>query len=199
MTIKQKFEKVNLGPWVSSGMSADYRLEIIEGVLYIFFQQTKGKKDWTNNFRFVPYKNMQLKWYAHKGFTLVWKSIRDEVIDKIKKLLDADLVTSIEIVGYSHGAALATLAHEDIGFTFKGWTNKINTTTFGGPRVVWLPSVAIKERFKKLTRYKVRGDIVTLAPFILFLYGHVGNVKKMGPISIPWIDQHRPETYLRYL
>jgi hypothetical protein len=119
-----------------------------------------------------------------------WKSCRDKIAE-----LTAD-IEEIEIVGYSHGAALATFAHEDFAYTHEG--TRPRTITFGGPRVLWMSS-NVKDRFDGLTRVLVRGDPVGMLPPSMLGYQHVGKEKLIGPWSLPSFKKHDPSAYSRYL
>ena len=58
--------------------------------LRIYFECSNGLTDWKNNFDFPakPYRDMQDKWYAHRGFLRVWKAIEPHLRDLI---MDAHL------------------------------------------------------------------------------------------------------------
>lgn len=65
----------------------DYALKREGDLLYILFECSNGKLDWKNNFDFPikPYKDMGIKWYCHRGFLRVWKSIKpylENVVDR---------------------------------------------------------------------------------------------------------------------
>jgi hypothetical protein len=87
------------------------------------------------------------------------------------------------------------LAHEDL--VFRGLRPR--TFAFGGPRVLWLPRSAIRDRFQDLTRYSVQGDIVTLVPPWAWGYSHVGSLDKLGPWRLPCVKSHLQDTYRKYL
>ena len=62
-----------------------------------------------------PYRDMNDKWYAHRGFLRVWKAMKDEIERKVVAILATNAeIDTIKCVGYSHGAALSLLATEDI-------------------------------------------------------------------------------------
>jgi len=75
-----------------------------DNTLIIYFEKSNGNMDWKSNFNFPakPYRKMQNKWYCHRGFLKVWKSIEPYVADDIN---DSN-ISKIEIVGYSHGGAI---------------------------------------------------------------------------------------------
>lgn len=147
-------------------------LMLVDDTPTLVFPPTVSKLDWAQNFSFlaVPYKGMDKKWKAHSGFLSKYKSIQENVINLTRNYLD------IMIVGFSQGAALATLAHEDLSFNFP--MKKIRTVVFGSPRVVsWN---APKERWKDLIRVVNGNDIVTHIPPFMLGYSHVGKKFQIG-------------------
>jgi triacylglycerol lipase len=212
--MKELFEKTDSGPWVTSGRDVQYRIERSGNNLFLCFQRTVSKGDWGYNFKFLPdifgvifgslanlfpkhpYKRMPVLWFAHRGFVLLWQSVRDEVIAAVSKHFDTG-ATSIVVLGYSQGAALATLAHEDIRISIPHLP--LLTYAFASPRVLWLPAKKIRERFSNLSHYSVRGDIVTMVPFVWMGFRHVGTGVKIGPPAFPSARHHYPDQYLEYL
>ena len=182
--LKDFFREITSGRWVTTGLDVQWRLR--NGVLS--FQQTVSKVDWFHNFAvwIAPYKNMPVKWYAHAGFVKMWKSAEDEILKACNK------EPPTIIAGFSQGAALATLAHESIGYKLG---IKPTTLCFGGPKVLWMPPKIIQERFNGLVRYEMHGDPVPYLPPWLFGYRHVGKVNMLGKPTILSVDHHRPQTY----
>lgn len=189
MRYLELFNKCLCGPWKTVGNDIQYK--IVSNTIY--FCPSNSDIDWKTNFNFpaIPYKNQAIKWYAHKGYVKAWKSARDIIL---KEMLYYNVIT---IVGYSFGAAIATLAHEDFMYTYP--CNKVQTIVFGSPRVLWLPSKKILSRWNDLIRVKVSGDIVTNVPFSIFGFKHVGNKYLLGKYKFPWWTHHRPEEYIELL
>ncbi len=162
--------------------------------LRIYFEQSNGFVDWKNNLTFPakPYKRMKHVWFCHRGFLKVWKSIEPYLADAI-----ADLsVRKIEIVGYSHGAAIALLCYEYC--IFNRPDIDVWGVGFGCPRVFWgyVPK-AVKERFKNFKVVRNGMDIVTHVPPALFGFRHITEVIEIGKgKSKGQIDDHRPQNYL---
>lgn len=91
--------------YISVENDGDYAIHLEEDTLKIFFEWSNGKVDWKNNFSFAvkPYKDMKVVWRCHRGFLKVWKSIKPYIKEDIMN----PKIKKIEIVGYSHGAAIA--------------------------------------------------------------------------------------------
>lgn len=177
----------------------DYATEYREGILYVYFEHSKGAIDWKNNLDFpaLPYRSMKEgRWYAHRGFVRVWKSVEKHLS---RLILDTSL-RGIVIVGYSHGAALAVLCHEYATFHRKDLSGKIAGYAFGCPRVYWGYGKARKDRWENFFVYRNGEDIVTHLPPVFLGYRHVGRMIKIGEKSRhnP-IDAHRPENVYRAL
>lgn len=188
--------------------SGDFAIEKDGSVLYLLFQWSNGKEDWRNNFDFAakPYKDMEIEWKCHRGFLRVWKSIEPYVKDEIMN----SAVKRIIVIGYSHGAAIATLAHEYIWFNRPDLRPKASggycglmSYGFGCPRVFFgkIPN-ELKERW--LTFFPIRNinDIVTHVPPVLFGYRHVTKVVKIGEKGklirysrLDCVSAHYPKNY----
>jgi hypothetical protein len=163
--------------------------------LRIYFECSNGLTDWKNNFDFPakPYRDMQDKWYAHRGFLRVWKAIEPH----LKDLIMDKRITHIQIFGYSHGAAIALLCHEYCRFHRPD--AYVRGFGFGSPRVIWgFPSKRVRDRFKGFTVIRNEGDIVTHLPPAVFGFRHC-KVVTIGDGSYGVIDAHRPESYIAEL
>jgi hypothetical protein len=106
--------------------------------------------------------------------------------------------TEIICIGYSHGAAIAGLATEDMTFLF-GDRISVCGFGFGCPRFIWgpLPRDA-KTRFSNFTVIRNIPDLVThLPPFILG-YRHIGHFVKIGKKGVySPISAHYPQAYIK--
>lgn len=173
--------------------AASYCTEVSGDTLYILFEWSNGKVDWKNNFDFParPYGEMKHRWFVHRGFLRVWKTIRD----KIKAQVIDPNIKHIIVAGYSHGAAIAVLCHEYC--VFNRPDIEISGYGFGAPRVVWgWLNKTVKRRFDNFYVIRNCRDIVTHVPPTLFGYRHVGNMIKIGVRGkYGLIDSHRPENY----
>lgn len=104
---------------------------------------------------------------VHSGFLSAYEDIKS----KIKT--DYDMLSSgrnVYFTGHSLGAALSTLAIDDIG------KESDSLYTFGSPRVGCSNFVKqFNSRFKNTYRYRNENDIVTREPMALLGYRHVGD------------------------
>lgn len=80
-----------------------------------------------------PYKNMEDVWRVHFGMALIYGSIRDDLLDKIKHQLNEGC-KNIYVGGWSQGGGISQLCAEDCFFQFN---IKPTLTTFGSLRVAW--------------------------------------------------------------
>lgn len=190
---------LNVGYTTIPGSEASFYFDVVGKRLNIFFECSNGKVDWKNNFDFPAkaYREMENKWYVHRGFLRVWKSAREYLKSKI---LNPN-VNEIVITGYSHGAALALLCHEYCVFHRPEIKNNIRGYGFGCPRVVFgILGEAVRGRFKQFYVIRNCRDIVTHIPPKIFGFRHVGNMIHIGKdAKYGLIDSHRPENYLEQL
>lgn len=163
--------------------------------LMLFFEKSNGIADWWNNFNFPakPYRDMEDLWFCHKGFLKVWKSIEPYIKDDI---CDPS-VSQIEIVGYSHGGAIAQLCYEYVKFNRPDV--KVMGIGFGSPCVLWgFPCKAVKERFEDFIVIRNGNDLVTHLPPTFLGFRHVCEVVKIGEREGP-IKDHYFENYCKAL
>lgn len=190
MTILDFFKTCNVGPWKEIGIKTNYRIEkTSEYSARVYFQCSASVVDWVVNILFKPiiYKQSPVPWRVSLGFATVWHKCRDKIMTEL------DGYSIVEIVGYSHGAVLASLLHEDLVYS-RGI--RPHTITFGGPRFCWFLPEEVKTRFSDIKRYFVKGDLVTHLPPFCFGFDHIGTTCQVGPESnkISW-KHHRPEEY----
>lgn len=172
-----------------------YMLEREGGKLTIYFECSNGNIDWKNNFNFPakPYRDMKNLWFCHRGFLTVWKSIEPHITADIFDLS----VNEIEIIGYSHGAAIAQLCYEYVKFNRPDVA--VSGVGFGAPRIFWgFARKAVRERFRGFVVVRNGKDIVTHVPPVLFGFKHICEVLSIGE-SIGLIKDHTPERYIEAL
>lgn len=193
MTVLDMFKRcVNIGSHYNHTEinKGSYFVEYDNDTLYLYFQGSNGDIDWKNNFDFgaEPYKDMPTKWKAHKGFVRVWKEIVPFIKDDI---MNPD-VKRINIVGYSHGAALSVLAHEYVWFNRPDIRDNIFGYGFEPPRVFRgrkIPDELIP-RWENFTVFRNGADIVTHVPPLLFGYKHVGKLVHLNKDREILVDKH---------
>lgn len=137
------------------------------------------------------YKDMSDRWYCHGGFLKVWKSIEPYLVDQINN----PMIKEFEVIGYSHGGAIAQLCFEYI----KYWRPDAKATGygFGAPRVFYgTPSAAVRKRFQGFTVIRNGKDIVTHLPPQAFGFKHIGSMLEMTVgASKGLIKDHYPDSY----
>lgn len=177
MTVLDMFKRcVNLGPhYIHTHVNkGSYFVEYDDDTLYVYFQGSNDDIDWKNNFDFGarPYRDMSIKWRAHRGFVRVWKEIEPFIKDDIMN----QAIKHINIIGYSHGAALAVLAHEYAWFNRPDIRDNIFGYGFEAPRVFCgrIPE-SLKSRWENFYVFRNGEDIVTHVPPFIFGYKHIGN------------------------
>lgn len=195
MNIANLYVKILTAKYTHLEETASFAFERDGDTLYIYFEKSNGKTDWKNNFDFPakPYRDMQNKWFAHRGFLKVWKVIEPHLKEEI---LDEN-VKHIVIGGYSHGAAIAVLCHEYCKYNRSDIL--IEGYGFGCPRVVWgYLQEAVKQRFEGFTVIRNGCDIVTKVPPKIFGYRHIGKLLKIGQFKgYGHVESHFPMLYLK--
>ena len=177
---------------------ASYALEYDGNVLYLLFEHSRGAVDWKNNLDFpsVPYKRMDTVWRCHRGFLRVWKSI----LPNIEKAVHDKSIENIITIGYSHGGAIATLAHEYVWYERSDLRDKIEGYGFGAPKVFFGRCKGeCAERWERYNVIKNDNDIVTTLPPDYLCFSHVGKIIQIGDGCCNKIDAHRKESYIRSL
>lgn len=192
MKLSKLFEKCISLPYIDVENAASFAVERLGSALHIYFEPSNGSVDWCNNLDFPA--RLYGNWFAHRGFMKVWCSAEGYLAPMI---LDPR-VRSLQIAGYSHGAALAVLCHEyawyhrpELRPCMEGWG-------FGCPRVVW--GIPPKKRWERFTVVRNLDDIVTHLPPAALGYTHVGKMLEIGEWGrYSATDAHRPENILKEL
>lgn len=197
MKLFDLFVKIRQVEYTHLEETASFAYEREGNTLHIYFEESNGATDWKNNFDFPakPYRQMEHKWFAHRGFLRVWKVIEPHLQPQICD----PTVEQIIIGGYSHGAAIAALCHEYC----KYHRPDINVVGFGfgAPRVLWgFIRKAVKKRFEGFTVIRNGRDIVTFVPPKWLGYRQVGDLLYIGQESgYRPIESHYPENYKKEL
>lgn len=112
---------------------------------------------------------------VHKGFQGAYDSVKDE-IEKSLGTLDPKL--PIYITGHSLGAALATVATQNLDVASKYRDRIAACYTFGSPRV---GNTKYDRAFKApIYRMVNTTDIVTVIPLLAMGYVHIGDIRYLG-------------------
>lgn len=128
-----------------------------------------------------PYKKMFKKWRVHGGFLKVWTDMKDDIEAYVAEFLSHHPeIKKIVCIGYSHGAALAVLATEDMEYLY-GKSYEVSGYGFGTPRVLWgIVPEEVKYRLRNFTSVRNIPDIVTHVPPMLFGFRNAGTLVKIG-------------------
>ncbi len=168
---KLVYDAYQKAQWIQGGCknSVDYAYVEEGKKLIILFQASSGKMDWFCNLfffprRVTPYKNMPYPFKVHSGFWKQFDSVRDKILDDVKKKLTGD-ITEVIIYGWSLGGRLAMFCKEMLTFNFPSFP--ISCITIGAPRGFCKTEhwEDIKSRFDNCTRYQNGSDIATVSPF----------------------------------
>lgn len=188
MSLIDRFNTVTGDGWTTAGMDVQYK--VIGDTLY--FQCSKGKSDWRNNFRASSevYKNSDIPFIGHKGFNEMWESVRKEI----------EQLTFRKICAYSQGCAFGERAHENYYHRF-GFEPEVSIF-FGGPPSIKRASKKLKERFSNVVNYHNPRDIVYFLPLILG-YRHVGKCRTLKGVAkrpsgykiLKWLSGHSEAEY----
>lgn len=188
----EKFDACLNGEYIHTENDGSFAVQRSGEKLTLLFEWSNGKTDWRNNFDFPakPYRDMKNLWFCHRGFLKVWKSIEPHIASEIFDLS----VSKIDIVGYSHGGAIAQLCFEYVKFNRPDV--EVTGYGFGSPRVLWgFARKAVKERFKGFKVIRNGKDLITHLPPVLFGFHHVCEVVRIGE-SEGLIKDHYKSKYI---
>jgi len=129
-------------------------------------------EDVRTDLRVLKQKTIEGK--VHRGFKNAFDDIKDEIVDVLRKSIGKDL--PLYITGHSLGAALATVATQELEEEFDDLIAACYT--FGSPRV----GDGRYEKSIKAPFYRIVNttDIVTLVPFFLGTFMHVGDPRYLS-------------------
>lgn len=143
-------------------------------------QPTKWE-DVRTDLRAIKQKTIEGK--VHKGFKEAFDDVKDEIVDTLRKSIGDDL--PLYITGHSLGAALATVATQELEKEFDDLIAACYT--FGSPRV----GDGKYEKSIKAPFYRIVNttDIVTLVPFFLGTFVHVGDPRYLSRRKVDGVYQ----------
>lgn len=135
--------------------------------------EVKKKKDVLTDLRATQI--VAIEGGVHKGFQAAYDSVKDE-IEKSLATLDDKL--PLYITGHSLGAALATVATQNLDVASKFRDRIAACYTFGSPRV---GNTKYDRAFKApIYRMVNTTDIVTVIPLLAMGYVHIGDIRYLG-------------------
>lgn len=184
--------------YVNVENGGSYALFRRDGTLYVFFEKSNGREDWANNLSYhaVLRGRVYDVWYCHEGFLTVFNS----VFPYIEPYIANESVESIITVGYSHGAALALLFHEQVYQMRRDIRDNCFSFGFGCPRVVFGTVKDEGARWRNFYMIRNDGDAVTHLPPRVLGYRHVGNLIRIGQVDkYGSIEAHKAENYIKEL
>ena len=190
MKLSELFEKCLTQSYKEAPGEVSYAFESVGKTLYIYLEASNGISDWKRNLDFPvkAYRADKGVWFAHRGFLSAWKILRPIVLTEVLKQRPSAIVS----LGYSHGAALATLCHEYLFYHRFVASNALFGFAFASPRVLW--GRVDDRRWERFTVIRNRGDIVTHLPPRIFGFRHVGKMIKIGEHGrYGHFEAHTPE------
>lgn len=201
MQMSELFEKCLSTEYTHSEQSGDYAFALNGNTMYLFFQWSNGKRDWLNNFYFIPKRvsGVGVNWLCHRGYLRVWEAIKPSVSEFLEK--HAKRIKNVVVVGYSHGAAVATIAYDWIWYNYPHLRENLCGYGFGCPRVYFgFMSKDMKKRFANFHPVRCAQDIVTHCPFAIMGFRHVNKVIRVGKrFDYGPFRSHYPESYSKAL
>lgn len=187
-------------PYVRTPEGIDYAFHREGGTLYLYLEASDGVGDWLHNLDFpaAAYRREgKVSFYAHRGFLRAFRAIEPQ----LSGVVADGTVAAVTTVGYSHGAAIAVLAHEYLWYHREGLRPHLSGYGFGCPRVLFGGGRrALSERFSRFSVIRNLDDIVTHLPPAALGYYHVGTLIEIGERGrYSRIDAHREESIAREL
>lgn len=137
-------------------------------------------------------KHRTIKGKVHIGFKQAFEDVRDAIMDALRTSIGKEM--PLYITGHSLGAALATVATQELADEFDDLIAACYT--FGSPRV----GDGKYEKSIKAPFYRIVNtiDIVTLIPFLLGTFVHVGDTRYLSRRKVDDIYQlYRGIPFLR--
>ena len=196
--LRELFEYCLDADYVTVENGGSYFVAVNGDALYIFFEKSNGAEDWMNNLSYHAVSRGRLgdEWYCHEGFLTVFNS----VLPYLEPYIKDPSIQSIITVGYSHGAALTLLAHEEIYQMRPDIRDNCFSFGFGCPRVVFGTVRDEGARWRNFYMVRNGADAVTHLPPRALGYRHVGNLVRIGENnSYGGTTAHKAENYITEL
>ena len=199
MKLSELFKRCLNAKYLPVEQDGDYGFELEGRRLYLYFQWSDEKRDWFNNFDFFPkkYGGVGTEWYCHRGYLRVWESMKPSVREIMQKY--DGYIDEVFVIGYSHGAALATIAFDWVWYNYPHLRDRVIGYGFGAPRVYFgFMNKDLKARWFNFHPVRDGVDIVTHVPFALLGFRHVNKIVKVGNCRRP-VKSHYPGKYMEAL
>ena len=200
MTLSALFEKCLAAPYTHTPEGIDYAFHREGRHLYLYLEASDGVADWLRNLDFpaAAYRrDGRAVFYAHRGFLRAFRVLEPLLAEVIRD----PTLAAVTTVGYSHGAAIAVLAHEYFWYHREDLRPCLLGYGFGSPRVLFGGGRrALAERFSHFSVIRNLDDLVTHLPPAALGYYHVGRLIEIGERGrYSRIDAHREESIAREL
>lgn len=199
MRLSELFSRCLAASYTHLDGGLDYAVERRDGISYLYLEHSNGREDWLKNLDFPSaayLRDGEVAFYAHRGFLNSFRAL-----EPILREIAAHPPAAMRIVGYSHGGALAVLAHEYLFYHCPPLRPQLFSYAFAPPRVLFGKNRAeMRDRFLQLTAVRNRGDLVTHLPPATLGYYHVGRMVAVGKGGrYSPIDAHREENIMQEL
>ena len=196
MRLSELFTKCLTRRYEEAPGEVNYALESEGETLQIYFEASRGLADWKRNVSFPAkaYSGASGTWYAHYGFLHAWRAVRPLILARLRR----EPPRAIVLVGYSQGAAIATLCYGDLYDRRAVAPSSLFCYAFASPRVLW--GRVDEERWRGLTVIRNLDDLVTHLPPSALGFRHVGRLLEIGERGrYGRLEAHTPEAMLREL
>ncbi len=188
--LPEEFEKAVHGPWTTTGLDVQYRIERTATEIRVYFQHTKSWIDWILDASPWPVKDREGQ-YRHAGFYLAHLSAyRQVMLEAIGDKAPGETLP-VKAFGYSLGGPLAGQFVREL--TRTGYASC--AYTFASPRWSWGKDSPID----CVTNIRVLGDLLAAAFPRWLGYRDSGEdiwIGKISPLS-PW--KHSTDAYRKEL
>lgn len=164
--------------------------------LIVCFRGSDDLTDWRMNFNLKTSKYpLNSTREVHSGFLVQWLSVKDEVQEKIGKMIEKYGTTKITFCGHSAGAGACCLATYDLGEDLMKSGQDVNVVSFGSPKICNQDfKDYFNDKFKgKSTRIVLDMDAITVFPLG---YHHVCD--KLLHMTDKGIQKTEPSLWQRF-
>ena len=192
MTAAELFDEVLAAQYFHFGAEhGSCRLRRTADELLLLFEWSRGLTDWKNNLDLCPVHRELggVTLSVHRGFFRAYESVRDRVLCALTSVG----IRRLTVGGYSHGAALAALAHADTLPRRRAGTLAVRSVGYGAPRPLF--GRCDPEVFAGFTSVICGADLVGHLPPCALGYRHAGDRIHLPTVTGSPIDDHRETSY----